>query len=183
MVPEHPQELLNKTGAPAGRAGASLQSLIDGGTVHSIQLRVLLLCALVTFVEGIDLTLIPLLAPRITDSWHLQSTELGSIFSIAAFGLIFGGLGVGWLADRIGRRGALLSAMVLMTGATLATAWVDTRQQLLVCRLLAGAWHSEAWCRRPWRWCPNTCHSASVPASWRWSSSGRQRARWWRACC
>ncbi len=138
MVPEYPQELLKKAEAPASTAGASLQSLIDRGTVHSIQLRVLVLCALVTFVEGIDLTLIPLLAPRITDSWQLQSTELGSIFSIAAFGLIFGGLGVGWLADRIGRRGALLAAMVLMTAATLATAWVDTRQQLLACRLLAG---------------------------------------------
>jgi len=117
---------------------ASLQSRIDRGAVHPIQLGVVALCALVTFVEGIDLTLIPLLAPRITDAWSLQSTELGSIFSIAAFGLILGGTGIGWLADRIGRRGALLVAMLLMTSATLATSWVTTKEQLLVCRLLAG---------------------------------------------
>ncbi len=116
----------------------SLQGLIDGGAVHPIQLRVLALCALVTLVEGIDLTLIPLLAPRIADSWSLQPTALGIIFSTGAFGLMFGGLSVGWLADRIGRRGALLAAMVLMTTATLATAWVSTVPQLLACRLLAG---------------------------------------------
>jgi AAHS family 4-hydroxybenzoate transporter-like MFS transporter len=116
----------------------SLQSLIDRGGVHPLQIRVLALCALVTFVEGIDLTLIPLLAPRITDSWSLQSTELGTIFFFAGLGLLVGGLCIGWLADRIGRRGALIAAMLLMTAATLATAWVTSKPQLLVCRFLAG---------------------------------------------
>src|SRR5262245_25641264 len=93
----------------------SLQLQIDQGGVHSIQVRVLALCALVTLVEGIDLTLIPLLAPSIATSWSLQPAALGVIFSTGAFGLIFGGLCIGWLADRIGRRGALLAAMLLMT--------------------------------------------------------------------
>src|SRR5690606_2742561 len=81
---------------------------------------------------------IPLLAPTIAESWSLQPAGLGVIFSTGAFGLIFGGLGIGWLADRIGRRGALLAAMVLMTSSTLATAWVDSVPQLLACRLAAG---------------------------------------------
>jgi AAHS family 4-hydroxybenzoate transporter-like MFS transporter len=122
----------------AAAHGLSLQALIDGSSIRAIQVRVVVLCALVTFVEGIDLTLIPLLAPQIADSWSLQSTELGTIFFFAGLGLIFGGLGVGWLADRIGRRGAVLVAMLLMTTATLATAWVTTKPELLVCRFLAG---------------------------------------------
>jgi AAHS family 4-hydroxybenzoate transporter-like MFS transporter len=117
---------------------ASLQTLIDRGRIHPIQVRVVALCALVTLVEGIDLTLIPLLAPAIASSWQLQPTDLGIIFSTGAFGLIFGGLGVGWLADRIGRRGALIAAMVLMTASTVVTAWVTSVPQLLACRLLAG---------------------------------------------
>jgi AAHS family 4-hydroxybenzoate transporter-like MFS transporter len=116
----------------------SLQSLIDAGRVRPLQAGVLALCALVTLVEGIDLTLIPLLAPRIAESWQLPPPALGVIFSTGAFGLIFGGLSVGWLADRIGRRGALLAAMLLMSAATLATAWVSSVPQLLACRLLAG---------------------------------------------
>lgn len=138
MVPERPQELLTAGSAPASAGALSLQGRIDAAGLRAIQTGVVALCALVTLVEGIDLTLIPLLAPAIAASWSLQPAALGIIFSTGAFGLIFGGLGIGWLADRIGRRGALLSAMVLMTLATLATAWVSTVPQLLVCRLLAG---------------------------------------------
>lgn len=115
-----------------------LQALIDREGLRPIQVRVVALCALVTLVEGIDLTLIPLLAPTIAASWSIEPAGMGIIFSTGAFGLIFGGLGVGWLADRIGRRGALLVAMLLMTAATLATAWVTSVGQLLACRLLAG---------------------------------------------
>jgi AAHS family 4-hydroxybenzoate transporter-like MFS transporter len=119
-------------------ADTSLQTLVDRGRIRPIQLRVLALCALVTLVEGIDLTLIPLLAPSIAASWSLRPEELGVIFSTGSFGLIFGGLGVGWLADRIGRRGGLLAAMVLMTVSTLAAAWAASVGQLLVLRLAAG---------------------------------------------
>jgi AAHS family 4-hydroxybenzoate transporter-like MFS transporter len=122
----------------AAAVAPPLHSLIDAGAIRPVQVGVLALCALVTLVEGIDLTLIPLLAPRIAESWQLPPAALGIIFSTGAFGLIFGGLAVGWLADRIGRRGALLAAMVLMSTATLATAWVDSVPQLLACRLLAG---------------------------------------------
>jgi MFS transporter, AAHS family, 4-hydroxybenzoate transporter len=107
-------------------------------TVRPVHIRVLALCALVTLVEGIDLTLIPLLAPTISRSWALQPDALGIIFSAGPVGLILGGLGVGYLADHIGRRGALLAAMVLMTAATLVTALVTTVPQLLVCRVLTG---------------------------------------------
>ena len=103
---------------PASRT-TSLQVLIDRGGIHPIQIRVLALCALVTLVEGIDLTLIPLLAPSIADSWSLQPAALGIIFSTGAFGLIFGGLGVGWLADRIGLLGALRWLPVASTAAAL----------------------------------------------------------------
>jgi MFS transporter, AAHS family, 4-hydroxybenzoate transporter len=119
-------------------ASQTLQSLIDRNSLRPVQVGVLALCALITFVEGIDLTLIPLLAPRIVKDWALTSEQLGVILSAGAFGLIFGGLSVGWLADRIGRRGALVSAMALMTLATLATAFVKTVPELIVCRVIAG---------------------------------------------
>src|SRR5262245_20707184 len=119
-------------------SAGSLQDQIDRGGLHAVQVAWVALCALVTLIEGIDLTLIPLLAPAIAESWSLEPAALGIIFSTEAFGLIFGGLGIGWLADRIGRRGALLAAMLLMTAATLLTAWVTSVPQLLACRLLAG---------------------------------------------
>ena len=64
------------------------------------QVRVVALCALVTLIEGIDLTLIPLLAPKITQAWSVSAAEFGIILSSGPIGLIMGGVGVGFLADR-----------------------------------------------------------------------------------
>jgi len=122
----------------AGTPASPLEALIDGAPLNSMQIRVVLLCALVTLVEGIDLNLIPLLAPAIAEDWSLPSAAFGAIFSSGPIGLILGGLGIGWLADRIGRRNALIAATAMMTLPTLATAFVTTVPQLLVCRILTG---------------------------------------------
>lgn len=138
MAAESPHGVEAGSARPSGAGTASLQELIDGARIQPLQWRVVALCALVTLVEGIDLQLIPLLAPQITSSWELGSFALGLLFAASASGLILGGLGAGWLADRIGRRGSLLATMALMTAATLATAMVDTYPHLVICRFLAG---------------------------------------------
>ena len=101
-------------------------------TISAAQIRVVVLCALVTVIEGIDLTLIPLLGPKITLAWAISPAAFGIILSSGPIGLIAGGLGVGFLADRIGRRNALISAMVLMTASTLATTLAATVPQMLL---------------------------------------------------
>ena len=106
--------------------------------VSTAQVRVVALCALVTLIEGIDLTLIPLLAPRIMQAWSVSPATFGIILSSGPIGLIAGGVGIGYLADRIGRRNALIAAMLLMTVATLATTLASTVPQLLFWRLVSG---------------------------------------------
>lgn len=123
---------------PSDVPASPLEALIDRAPLSAVQLRVVLLCALVTLMEGVDLNLIPLLAPAIAADWNLPSAAFGAIFSSGPIGLIIGGLGVGWLADRIGRRNALIAAMATMTLPTIATAFVTNVPQLLVCRILTG---------------------------------------------
>lgn len=106
--------------------------------ISAAQIRVVALCALVTLIEGIDLTLIPLLGPRITEAWSIPASAFGIILSSGPIGLIMGGVGVGYLADRIGRRNALIAAMVLMTVSTLATMLASNVPQMLICRLVTG---------------------------------------------
>ena len=97
-----------------------------------------MLCALVTLIEGIDLTLIPALGPKITHAWSVSAGAFSIILSTGPIGLIAGGVGVGYLADRIGRRNALIAAMGLMTVATLATTFANSVPELLICRLVTG---------------------------------------------
>jgi AAHS family 4-hydroxybenzoate transporter-like MFS transporter len=85
---------------PDGAPSSPLQSLIDKAPITGIQVRVVLLCALVFVVEGIDLNLIPVLAPSIADAWSLPSSLFGIIFSSGPVGSILGGFGIGYVADR-----------------------------------------------------------------------------------
>jgi MFS family permease len=111
---------------------------IDNSPIGAAQIRAVALCALVTLIEGIDLTLIPVLAPRFRDAWAVSSETFGIILALGPVGLIMGGLGIGWLGDRIGRRNALIAAMLLMTVATFATTLCTNVPQLLSARLVSG---------------------------------------------
>ena len=122
--------------ATAPRSG--LQALIDAAPITPIQIRLVLLCTLVTVTEGIDLTIIPLLAPAIAKAWSLPPGAFSAIFAVGPVGLIVGGLGMGVLADRFGRRPSLIAAMILMTVATLATGFVASVTGLIICRIAAG---------------------------------------------
>ena len=106
--------------------------------ISAVQVRVVVLCALVTLIEGIDLTLIPLLGPKITQAWDIPASAFGIILSSGPIGLILGGIGIGYLADRIGRRNALIAAMTLMTIATFATTFAHDVPTMLLCRLVTG---------------------------------------------
>lgn len=115
-----------------------LQALIDSAPLSALQISVVLLCTLVSITEGIDLTMIPLLAPSIARAWSLPTGAFGTIFAAGPIGLIVGGFAMGYFADRFGRRASLIGAMLLMTLATLATAWIHTVPQMLLCRILTG---------------------------------------------
>ncbi len=130
--------LMAATDAGAGLPASPLQALIDKGRIAPVQLRVVLLCTLVTLAEGIDLNLIPQLAPGMQKAWGLGSSAFGAIFAASPIGLIAGGFGIGWLADRIGRRGALIAAMIVMTLSTLLMAFARNVPELFACRVLTG---------------------------------------------
>jgi AAHS family 4-hydroxybenzoate transporter-like MFS transporter len=125
--------------APVDGVNATpLQSLIDRGQITALQIRVVVLCALAFVTEGIDLNLIPLLAPTIERTWALPASAFGAIFAAGPVGLVIGGFVAGYVADLVGRRWSLIIAMTVMSLSTLATAFVHNVPELLVCRILTG---------------------------------------------
>lgn len=98
----------------------------------------MVLCVLVTLIEGTDLTLIPVMAARFRDAWSMTPETFSQILLMGVFGTIVGGLLMGWLGDRVGRRTSLIAAMLLMTGVTFATTYCTTVPQLMVARFLGG---------------------------------------------
>jgi MFS transporter, AAHS family, 4-hydroxybenzoate transporter len=111
---------------------------IDRQPVAAFQIRLLLICAAVLFIDGFDAQAIGYVAPALAQEWKLPRGALGPVFSIGLFGLMIGALILGPLADRIGRRRIILLSTTAFGVGTLLTVLVQDAAWLMALRFLTG---------------------------------------------
>jgi len=112
--------------------------LIDRRPLGAFQVMIVVLCALVALLDGFDLLAIGVAGPGIAATLHLAAGKLGAVFSTALLGLMSGAFAFGPLADRYGRKPALIGATASFGVFTLCTALSTSLEQLLLYRFLAG---------------------------------------------
>ena len=115
-----------------------LVEFIDRQPVGGFQIRLLLLCAAVLFLDGFDTQAIGYVAPAIAKEWGLTKGALGPVFSAGLFGLMIGALVFGPLADHIGRKKIIIFSTAAFGVGALVTAFVHDVSALLVIRFLTG---------------------------------------------
>lgn len=115
-----------------------VQQRLDQGGLRAIQIRVFVLCTLVTMLDGIDNQSIGVVAPLMSRDLGLDKTALGSIFSVTQIGATIGALLFGVVGDRFGRKLAIIFCVSMMTVFTLLTAIVPTFELLIISRFFAG---------------------------------------------
>jgi len=113
-------------------------AFIDTQPVGRFQVRLLLLCAAVLFLDGFDTQAIGYVAPAIAREWGLGRGALGPVFSAGLFGLMIGALVLGPVADRIGRKRIIIISTVVFGLGALATVATQDVRSLLVVRFLTG---------------------------------------------
>ncbi|AIT82231.1 MFS transporter [Novosphingobium pentaromativorans] len=119
--------------APTGAPGA----LPDRWTLHAFS--IVALCFAINMADGIDVTILSFIAPRIQDDWKIGADVMGNLFSAGLLGMAIGGMGIAPMADRFGRRRIILIALGLMSGGMLASGLVSQVVELLVLRVIVGA--------------------------------------------
>ncbi len=115
-----------------------VQAFINSQPLSRYQWRVVVLCFLIVFLDGLDTAAMGFIAPALSQDWGIDRASLGPVMSAALIGMVFGALGSGPLADRFGRKVVLVGAVLLFGAFSLASAYASNVDQLLVLRFLTG---------------------------------------------
>jgi MFS transporter, AAHS family, 4-hydroxybenzoate transporter len=124
--------------ADTATAVIDISETIDRLPVGSFQIRVLLICAAVLFVDGFDTQAIGYVAPAVAAEWKLARGALGPVFSAGLFGLMIGAIVFGTIADRIGRKRIIVTSTIAFGIGSLLTMLAQDPTWLMVLRFLTG---------------------------------------------
>ena len=116
----------------------SIPELIDGARITGFQWRIFALCFLVAILDGFDTQAIAFTGPAIIQAFDLRAGALAPILTAGIVGMVLGAMALGLIGDKLGRRPAVIGAVATFGLASLATAFAQTTEQILVLRFIAG---------------------------------------------
>ncbi|QRM57977.1 MFS transporter [Sinorhizobium sp. BG8] len=111
---------------------------IDNNPFGSFQWTVVVLCALLLIVDGYDVFVAGTVLPSLIAEWGLTKPQAGTLQAWGLFGMMFGALVFGPLADRIGRKKGIAISFMLFTIATLLTGFAGSPTEFKIFRFVAG---------------------------------------------
>jgi benzoate transport len=103
-----------------------------------LQILVVALTVALNALDGFDVMSISFASPGIAAEWGMDRAGLGIVLSMELFGMAFGSIFLGGLADRIGRRPTIIGCVILMTVGMFMASSVATILQLSVWRIVTG---------------------------------------------
>jgi len=96
------------------------------------------LCFAVAMIEGYDLQAMGVAAPRLVPALHLSPGQTGLVLTASMLGLIIGAVIGGRIADRVGRKPVLITAVAAFGLFSLATVLSHDYPTLLAARAATG---------------------------------------------
>ncbi|WGK62498.1 MFS transporter [Halopseudomonas sp. SMJS2] len=115
-----------------------VHEVIDGARFNRFHWLIMGLCALLLIFDGYDLFIYGVVLPVIMEEWGLTPLQAGALGSYALFGMMFGALLFGTLADRIGRKKGITICFLLFSVATVLNGFASSPTEFGIYRFLAG---------------------------------------------
>ena len=101
-------------------------AIIAREPMGTLQILAIATCVLLNALDGFDILSISFASPGIAKDWGIDRAALGVVLSMELIGMGFGSILIGTLADRFGRRPAILGSLVVMViGMFLASRAAD----------------------------------------------------------
>ncbi|SEB50208.1 MFS transporter [Terriglobus roseus] len=112
---------------------------------HPERRNALLAAGIGWMLDSMDVMLYSMVIPAAQKDLHMSSSTAGLIMSFTLIAAAAGGIGFGFVADRLGRTRALSLSILIYTVCTGLCAFVHTVPQLAACRLLLGIGMGGEW--------------------------------------
>jgi AAHS family benzoate transporter-like MFS transporter len=110
----------------------------DAAKFNGFHASLLLWCALIIICDGYDLAVAGIAVPSIMKDMGVTAQNAGFMVSSALFGMMFGAIFLGTLADRIGRRWTIVICLALFSVFTAGAGLTHDPYVFSVMRFLAG---------------------------------------------
>ncbi|MBN1567094.1 MAG: aromatic acid/H+ symport family MFS transporter [Acidobacteria bacterium] len=115
-----------------------ISQLIDERKLSSLQITVIILSALVVWLDGYHIQSMALIVPTLSAQWSIKSADFSLVLTSALLGIAIGGAFLAPLGDRFGRRILLISSTAFLGLASIGTSFAGNPMQLLIWRFLTG---------------------------------------------
>lgn len=115
-----------------------VHKLADDARFNRFHLKVLLWCLLIIVIDGYDIAVAGTALPSIMKEMNVTASTAGFMASSALFGMMFGAMLLGTLADRIGRRWTIAICVFLFSVFTAAAGFMKEPVSFSVMRFIAG---------------------------------------------
>ncbi|BAN26396.1 MFS transporter [Caballeronia insecticola] len=116
----------------------NVQEKVDGASFNRFHLVVFLWTSLVVVLDGYDLAVPGVALPAIMANMKVSAAAAGFMASSALFGMAFGAIVLGAVADRIGRRKVFAISIFLFSAFTLAAGFSTEPLLFSAMRFFAG---------------------------------------------
>jgi AAHS family 4-hydroxybenzoate transporter-like MFS transporter len=116
----------------------TVNELIDDRPASAFQIGAIVLCGLVILFDGFDTQAMGFLVPSIAAEFGVPRATFGPALSAGLFGLMFGAMAAGPIADRWGRKSAIVLSVLVFGVMSLLTARATSLNGLVLLRFLTG---------------------------------------------
>lgn len=122
----------------SGELKSPVEEALEHQPFGSLQLRVVLLCALVQAFDGFDLGTIGMAAPSLSKAWGVPPPHFTIAFVMSSVGILIGALLSGPLGDRLGRKPLMIASVGFIGLFSFASAFAWSVPSITAMRFLTG---------------------------------------------